>query len=97
MYVESFENSGSTDVDKDDNRYADYLHFSESREACCNMGDRIPVFRTVSNRSFYFATAINDQPNHEYWSPSQVNIEPSTWYSIEVEQALKNEKVKFHS
>ena len=94
MYVESFENSDSPDVDDDGNRYADYLHFTESREACCNMGDRIPVFRTVSNESFYFATAINDQPNHEKCSPPQANIKPRTWYSIEVEQVLKNEKVK---
>ena len=57
------------------------------------MGDRYPVFRTVSNGSLYFATAINDEPNHEYWSPPQAQIETNTWYSIEVEQALKNNKV----
>ena len=91
--VASFDNADSTDVDEDGNRYADYLHFTSSREDCCSMGDRYPVFRTVSNGSLYFATAINDEPNHEYWSPPQAQIETNTWYSIEVEQALRNSKV----
>ena len=95
--MESFDNSDSPDVVVDGDKnlyYADYLHFSQSRDDCCNIGDRIPVFRTVSNGSLYFATAINDQQNYESWSPSYVKIQTLTWYSIVVEQALKNEKVK---
>ena len=91
--MESFANSESP-KDGADNRLADYLHFSASRDECCNMGDRIPVFRTISNGSLYFATAINDQPNFESASPPQAKINTQTWYSIVVEQALKNEKVK---
>merc|ERR1719282_1658407 len=55
--VASFDNADSTNLDEDGNRYADYLHFAKGRDECCSMGDRYPVFRTVSNGSLHFATA----------------------------------------
>ena len=75
-----------------DNRMgmSNYLTFTATDNACCDVGDRIPAFFTNSDRTLQLATQINDNGNLIKSSPQ---LEENTWYNLEVEQLLENEQV----
>ena len=85
LYVNSYE-AIAFDVDGS----ADFLHLTDTGDECCDIGDRVPVFRTTKDGRLQFGTAIDDNGNFLETSPK---LPPKTWFNIRLEQSFSDDKV----
>ena len=69
---------------------ADFLHLTDTGDECCDIGDRVPVFRTTKDGRLQFGTAIDDNGNFLETSPK---LPPKTWFNIRLEQSFSDDKV----
>lgn len=68
------------------------LHFTTGNNIGM-YGDRIPGLWLKKDNALLIASAINGDPN--YFRSTSKPIQVNKWYSVEIEQALKGEKLMF--
>ena len=56
---------------------------------CCDIGDRIPLFKLFRDNQLVILNAVNDQGNHQ----SRFNLNTNQEYSIELSQTLTDNQV----
>ena len=54
---------------------------------CCNIGDRIPLFKLFRDSQLVILNAVNDQGNHQ----SRFNLNTNQEYSIELSQTKETD------
>ena len=54
---------------------------------CCNIGDRIPLFKLFRDSQLVILNAVNDQGNHQ----SRFNLNTNQEYSIELSQTKESD------